>query len=110
MFFKRSAPRGNSGALRLFALLVFFVTGCALEKPAELRIINGKEPETLDPGTVTGQPDGRVVQSMFEGLTRYNATNAAPEPGLATRWDISPDGKTYIFHLRTNAQWSTGER
>ncbi|MGZ8938410.1 MAG: peptide ABC transporter substrate-binding protein [Limisphaerales bacterium] len=72
--------------------------------------MNGKEPESLDPGTVVGQPDGRVVQAVFEGLTRYNATNASPEPGLALRWDISADGKFYTFHLRTNALWSTGER
>jgi oligopeptide transport system substrate-binding protein len=50
-----------------------------------------------------------VVQSVFEGLTRYNATNAAPEPGLAHRWELSPDGKVYTFFMRTNLQWSTGE-
>ena len=30
-------------------------------------------------------------------------------PGLAETWDISPDGKIYTFHLRTNLVWSTGE-
>lgn len=89
--------------------MALLALGCAIEEPVDLRIINGREPESLDPATVVGQPDGRVVQSIFEGLTRYNATNAAPEPGLAARWDISEDGKTYTFHLRTNAQWSTGE-
>ena len=28
---------------------------------------------------------------------------------LSWRWDISPDGKIYTFHLRTNLLWSTGE-
>jgi oligopeptide transport system substrate-binding protein len=107
MFSKRSASGQGSGALFVFTLLVF-LAGCALEQPAELRIINGKEPESLDPATVVGQPDGRVVQSIFEGLTRYNATNAAPEPGLAESWEISEDGRVYLFHLRANAQWSTG--
>lgn len=112
MFYMRSAPRGNSGAFRFFLLplcLLLLMAGCALEAPVELRIINGKEPESLDPATVVGQPDGRVVQSLFEGLTRYNATNASPEPGLAYRWDISDDGKVYTFYMRTNAVWSTGE-
>src|SRR5688500_13789109 len=107
MSFKRSAPGLWPGAL--FALFVgMFFGGCSIEKPADLRIINGKEPESLDPATVVGQPDGRVVQSLFEGLTRYNATNAAPEPGIAERWDISEDARVYVFHIRTNAQWSTG--
>jgi oligopeptide transport system substrate-binding protein len=92
-----------------WALLIALFTGCAIEQPADLRIINGKEPESLDPGTVVGQPDGRVVNSLFEGLTRYNATNAMPEPGLAERWTISEDGKVYIFYIRQSARWSTGE-
>jgi len=121
----RSAPVRKTGALLFFALpspalLAFFAAfflgvcalllgGCAFDPPAELRIVNGKEPESLDPGTVVGQPDGRVVNALFEGLTRYNPTNAAPEPGLAERWEISPDGLVYTFHLRANAVWSTGE-
>ena len=32
-----------------------------------------------------------------------------PIPGLAESWEISPDGKIYTFHLRTNLVWSTGE-
>ena len=108
---KRSAPTANLGALRILTgfILLLAVSGCALEQPAELRIVNGREPESLDPGTVIGQADGRVVQSVWEGLTRYNATNAAPEPGLALSWKKSPDGKVYTFFLKTNAQWSTGE-
>src|SRR5688572_2700870 len=109
MRFQRNAPRGNSGAFCFLFLVVLLCGGCALEQPAELRIINGKEPETLDPAVATGQPDGRVIQSLFEGLTRYDPTNAAPEPGLAHRWQITPDGKVYTFDLRTNATWSTGE-
>jgi len=31
-------------------------------------------------------------------------------PHLATSWDVSPDLKTYTFHLRTNVKWSDGEK
>lgn len=105
---RRSASWFFPEALRCFlgAMLAALALGCIpYDRPADLRIINGKEPETIDPALVVGQPDGRVCLSIFEGLTRYNPTNAAPEPGLAERWDISPDGKTYTFHLRTNAFW-----
>jgi oligopeptide transport system substrate-binding protein len=30
-------------------------------------------------------------------------------PGVAEKWDISPDGRTYTFHLRHDARWSNGE-
>jgi oligopeptide transport system substrate-binding protein len=72
-------------------------------------ILNGAEPESLDPAIVTGQADMRPVLALFEGLTRYNPTNAFPMPGLAERWEISPDGRVYLFHLRSNLVWSTGE-
>jgi oligopeptide transport system substrate-binding protein len=99
-------------ALRFFtgALLSLCVAGCMRNEPsADLRILNGAEPESLDPAIVTGQPDGRVVFCLFEGLTRLDPEKATPIPALAERWDISPDAKTYTFYLRSNLAWSTGE-
>ena len=48
--------------------------------------------------------------ALFEGLMRVDAKTAQPIPGLAERYAVSLDGKVYTFHLRTNLQWSTGER
>jgi oligopeptide transport system substrate-binding protein len=86
------------------------LSGCSpQEAPANLVIINGGEPESLDPAIVTVASDLRLTRGLFEGLTRLNARTAEPEPGLAERWELSPDGKVYLFHLRTNLAWSTGE-
>ena len=91
-------------------LLALVLAGCMPREPrADIVIVNAAEPESLDPAIVTGQPDGRVAGALFEGLTRYDPTNATAVPGLAERWDISPDGKIYTFHLRSNLTWSTGE-
>ncbi len=95
-------------ALTLTAALI--LTACSSnEPPADLTIINGAEPESLDPAIITGQPDGRVVGSLFEGLTRLDPKTADAVPAIAERWDLSPDGTIYTFHLRSNAVWSTGE-
>jgi len=75
-----------------------------------LVILNGTEPESLDPAVMTGQADLRIGHALFEGLTRLNSQRAEPEPGLAEDWVISDKGKVYTFHLRTNAFWSTGAR
>src|SRR5688572_1284548 len=32
-----------------------------------------------------------------------------PQPAVAERYEVSPDGLTYTFHLRKDAQWSSGE-
>lgn len=114
----RSAPEAASGALRLSRalgaglLLGFWLAGSACSphrERADLVIINGAEPESLDPHLVTGQADGRIALALFEGLTRFDPLTASPVSGLAERWDLSADGRLYTFHLRTNAAWSTGE-
>src|SRR5438445_1590142 len=93
----------------LLALALLF-TGCfRREAPADLVIVNGNEPESLDPAIVTGVSEMRITKALFEGLLRLNERTALPEPGLAERWDISGDGTVYTFYLRTNLAWSTGE-
>lgn len=82
----------------------------ATTSPAKkiLRYGNGAEPQDLDPQTITGTPEHRLIQAFFEGLV-----NEDPQlniiPGVAERWEISPDGLVYTFHLRANAKWSNGE-
>jgi oligopeptide transport system substrate-binding protein len=95
----------------VFAVLpLVFLLGCSRHQPpADLTIINSLEPESLDPAVITAQADSRIVLGMFEGLTRLEPVAARAVPGLASHWEISPDGKTYTFHLRTNLLWSTGE-
>ncbi len=109
-----SAPNETRRWLAVFVstttLLLLGLLGCAPREPAaDLVIINGNEPESLDPGIVTGQPEMRIVQALFEGLTRVDPKTGGAIPGLAERWEISPDGTVYTFHLRTNLLWSTSE-
>jgi len=68
---------------------------------------NGTEPQSLDPALITGVPEGRIAMALFEGLTVNDAETAMPVPGLAERWEISKDLRTYTFHLR-DTTWSDG--
>src|SRR5258708_4734365 len=109
-----SSSRYESGMRRSCRFLpVFIVAALALagcggkSKRADLVILNGAEPETLDPAIITGQPEGRIVNALFEGLTAFNR-EARAVPGVAESWTISPDAKTYTFKLRADAKWSDG--
>ncbi|HLH73936.1 MAG TPA: peptide ABC transporter substrate-binding protein, partial [Chloroflexota bacterium] len=51
--------------------------------------------------------DQDIVALVFDGLTKV-APDGSVAPDLADRWTISPDGKTYTFHLR-NAVWQDGQ-
>jgi len=87
---------------------IFLLCACGPGWPRAVRVfINGAEPETLDPAIITGQPEGRIVNALFEGLCAFDKSGRAV-PGVAERWDISPDGRTYTFYLRENAKWSDG--
>lgn len=68
----------------------------------------GSEPSDLDPHTVTGLGDAKLVQALFDPLVSFEPGTLAPVPALARSWEISADGLTYTFHLRPDAKWSDG--
>ena len=70
---------------------------------------NGTEPADLDPQTTIGEPESHIFNALFEGLVATDPSDHQPVPGVAERWDISPDGRVYTFHLRHNAKWSNGD-
>ncbi|MCA1901556.1 MAG: peptide ABC transporter substrate-binding protein [Candidatus Hydrogenedens sp.] len=74
-----------------------------------LYVGNGAEVQDLDPATVSGVTEHRVLSSLFEGLTSLDPKSLQPFPAVAETWDISDDKKLYTFHLRKNAFWSNGE-
>ena len=91
------------------ALGIVALAGCGREGGrADLVFINGSEPELLDPALITAQPSSRIAYALFEGLTIFGP-EAEVRPGVASRWDISEDGRQYTFHLRPEACWSNGD-
>src|ERR1039458_329842 len=95
---------------RWTALTICLLAACSVSEPkAGLVVLNGPDPQTLDPALATTLEDLRVVNGLFEGLTRYDSVTARPIPGLAENWEISPDGRVYTFHLRDKLLWSPGQ-
>jgi len=90
-------------------LALLSLAGCdAGDKRADLVILNGAEPESIDPAVITGQLEGRISYALFDGLLHFDRFGK-PQPAIAERWDKSSDGKIYTFHLRSNAKWSNGD-
>lgn len=87
--------------------IVLIGSGCHRTPRADLVFLNGAEPETLDPALITGQPEGRVANALFEGLLAFDQ-RGQPQPGAAARWEVSEDGRVYTFHLREGLVWSDG--
>jgi oligopeptide transport system substrate-binding protein len=97
----------------LVALLLLGCTKRALsnrEAPVEiLRLSQRNEPTDLDPATASLPDEFFIIRALGEGLLVPNPAGGRPLPGAATGFDVSPDGLTYTFHLRADAQWSNGE-
>ena len=67
------------------------------------------EPSTLMPLLSGIAPDHYVCGQIFSALVKYNADYII-EPFLAKSWDVSADGKTFMFYLCDNVTWHDGEK
>ncbi|TWT30812.1 peptide ABC transporter substrate-binding protein [Blastopirellula retiformator] len=82
--------------------------------PADFTFANGTEVKSVDPKMVTGVPEGRVIEALFEGLYQRLPDPADPTtmitaPGQATSYELSDDKLTYTFHIREDSVWTNGE-
>ena len=101
--------------LRIFLLatLVLGVIGCggASDDSDRANVLHrglATDPETLDGHKARSTQAADVLRDIGEGLVGYSATGELV-PGVAKSWEVSDDGLTYTFHLRSDAKWSNGD-
>ncbi|MFI1169452.1 ABC transporter substrate-binding protein [Streptomyces sp. NPDC020801] len=51
-----------------------------------------------------------IHRLMYEYLTNYDPKDAHVIPGLATKWESSPDKLTWTYTIRSNSRWSDGQQ
>ena len=69
----------------------------------------GGDPETLDVGKMSGQPEGVIAFQIFEGLWMPAQATGPPTYGVAESHTVGEDGKTWTIKLRKDAKWSNGD-
>ncbi|MEW6523922.1 MAG: peptide-binding protein [Bacillota bacterium] len=87
------------------------------EKPAEpveaspvkgdTLVVGMVSPMVLNPILHTDSPSATINALVFSGLVRPN-DRMEFVPELARRWEISPDGLVWTFHLRNDVYWHDG--
>lgn len=97
----------------ILALIGLALAGLWSDAPApraDFVFVNRGEVSTLDPASMSWLQDFRAGGLLYEGLTRFDTQS--PDfrvlPGVASSWDVSPDGLIYTFHLRDDARWNDG--
>jgi peptide/nickel transport system substrate-binding protein len=74
----------------------------------ELRFYIHSEPKTFNPALVADDASETVRYLTGGVLVRLNRQTQRAEPGLATAWKMSKDGRTITFQLRPGVRFSDG--
>jgi dipeptide transport system substrate-binding protein len=91
-------------ALTLAALATFSFAASA----KTLVYCSEGSPENFTPAINTTGTSFDTQRPIFDKLTMFERGSTRVVPGLAEKWDVSPDGKTYTFHLRKGVKFHSG--
>ncbi|MBB4267298.1 ABC transporter substrate-binding protein [Roseospira visakhapatnamensis] len=103
-----------AGLLAVVAALVplgMMAASARAATPADMAVIAWQidELSTLDPAEVYEFAGAEIVANVYDRLVYYDID--APDTihgGIAERWDISEDGRTFTFHIREGITFHSG--
>lgn len=75
--------------------------------PVVFRLLHTNKIESLDPHFAETPAERHLSGALFEGLVNSGPEGRTVLPGLAEKWTVSGDGKTYTFTLRETV-WTDG--
>ena len=94
-------------SLILTSLVSNPVSALQIDVPSDQALVleggESTNPRSFDPATTLSGGDKRVFSGLVSFDPHLNLT-----PDLAEKWDVSPDGRVYTFHLRQNAKFHNG--
>jgi dipeptide transport system substrate-binding protein len=98
--------------MRIEWIGVLTVALAALASPARsdaktLIYCSEASPSGFDPATINSTTTTDTMRPVFNRLVEFERGTTKVVPGLAERWDISPDGTVYTFHLRHGVKFQT---
>jgi peptide/nickel transport system substrate-binding protein len=102
--------------MRRLALAALAVVACDARRaplhsrrdPGALVVAQAADVLALDPVRVTDTESLQIGDCIFEGLVGWKPGTTDVEPRLATAWQMSPDGRTWTFHLREHVRFHDG--
>ncbi|HHZ16382.1 MAG TPA: peptide ABC transporter substrate-binding protein [Peptococcaceae bacterium] len=111
---RRVTKKRSFFILASLLVLAVFYAGCNKENlPNEplrqhVNYLLPATPLSVDPAFLRDEAGYQLVTSLWEGLVRLEADGSLGK-ALAEDWQISEDGKKYVFTLR-DANWSNGSK
>lgn len=96
---------------KLFALLLLValvVVPVAAQDEVTFTFGTFGDPVGMDPAVITDGVSFRVITQGCESLTAYDGSLTSVVPSLATSWEASEDGMTWVFQLQEGVQFHDG--
>jgi peptide/nickel transport system substrate-binding protein len=103
--------------LLVVCLCAAFLVSCGGEETVQLRSAAGgkkyggvyrlndvESPRGLDPTRLNDASSGHVVHQICDLLVDFDSSLTL-QPELAEKWEVSPDGLTYTYHLRKGVRF-----
>ena len=69
----------------------------------------GPSPKSLNYYLENSSIASTIFSGLYESLLTMNPMTLDYEPGLAEKWSISDDKKTFTFYINKKARWSDGK-
>jgi peptide/nickel transport system substrate-binding protein len=100
--------------LLLLALPTLLATApaSAFERVGDKKILvfaGRQEVPTIDPSIKYDWSIRMMQQALYDGLVKYVGNPPEIVPWLAERWEVSPDARTWTFHLARAARFTNGD-
>lgn len=85
------------------------VTSQSPVEGGNLNIDMGQNIQTLDPAVTDDLTSDELITEMYDPLVTYDGSTNKIIGDMASKWTISPDGKTYTFTLRKGVTFWNGD-
>jgi len=91
------------------ALAVTALLSCGLASAKTFVYCSEGSPENFYPGINTTGTSFDANEQIYENLVTFEHGTTKVVPALAEKWEISPDGLVYTFHLRKGVKWQSNK-
>ena len=96
----------------IISQLGFLSSSMAVTTGGVLKVAVGGQANRMDPPNSAGDVDITIMDNIFETLVYYHydemSKAAEPKPLLAEKWEKSPDGMVWTFHLKKGVKFHDG--